>query len=126
MAKETEQQTIARIQSEAQAGDVQSQFNLGRILFTGYGVARDDTGARRSFGAAAKQGHSQAQAQAQTQYGAMLYNGQGGPADRAEGLNFVRKACDQGEAYAKALQGFFSLLELNKTRVPTGARRSRC
>ena len=124
MAKETEQQTIARIQSEAQACDVQSQFNLGRILFTGYGVARDDTGARRSFGAAAKQGHSQAQAQ--TQYGAMLYNGQGGPADRAEGLNFVRKACDQGEAYAKALQGFFSLLELNKTRVPTGARRSRC
>ena len=107
--QETEPQTIERVTREARAGSMQSQFNLGRILFAGYGTPRDDRGARLWFGEAAKQGHVLAQAQ----YGSMLYNGQGGPVDLVNGLAFVRQAAAAGDAYAQALDGFFTLQQLN-------------
>lgn len=104
--QESEAATVARITREAGAGDVQSQYNLGRILLTGYGAkARNDAEARKWFGAAARQGHAPAQAQ----YGAMVYNGQGGPADRVAGLASLKKASDQGETYGTALYAVFTL-----------------
>ena len=103
---ETEAQTFARISQEAAAGQVQSQFNLARIYYAGYGAtARDDAQARRWFAAAANQGHIPAAAL----YGAMLYNGQGGPADRASGLAHLKHAAETGEHYAEALYGFYTL-----------------
>ncbi|MES3023266.1 MAG: hypothetical protein V4857_17015 [Pseudomonadota bacterium] len=106
--KETEAETIARITREAQAGDKQSQFNLARIHYTGYGVKRDDAAARRWFGEAAAKGHAPAQAQ----YAAMLYNGQGGPADEAAGIAQARKAAASGDPYGKTLSGFYTIVEL--------------
>jgi TPR repeat protein len=104
--QESEAATVARIAAEAAAGDVQSQFNLGRIYFAGYGATpRDDAQARKWFAAAARQGHAPAQAQ----LGAMLYNGQGGPADRAAGLSALKQASDQGETYGTALYAVFTL-----------------
>lgn len=107
--RETESQTIARVTREAQAGKVQSQFNLARIHYTGYGVARDDATARRWFAAAAAQGHLPAQ----SQYGAMLYNGQGGAPDQAAGRDLVRKSAAAGDPAGQALAGFFTILEQN-------------
>ncbi|ESQ87172.1 hypothetical protein ABAC460_20590 [Asticcacaulis sp. AC460] len=101
--QETEAQTIARIRKEAEAGEMLSQFNLGRIYYTGYGVTRDDAQARKWFGAAAKQGHIPSMAQ----YGMMLVNAQGGPADRAGGMTYLKQAADKGDSYAQALWGFF-------------------
>jgi TPR repeat protein len=104
--QETEAQTFARISKEAAAGQAQSQFNLARIYYAGYGAnARDDVQARKWFGAAANQGHIPAEAQ----YGAMLYNGRGGPADPASGLEHLKHAADKGEHYAEALYGFYTL-----------------
>lgn len=103
--KETETQTIARIRSEAEGGDMLSQFNLGRILYTGYAIRRDDVEARKWFRAAAGQGHVPSQAQ----YGMMAVNAQGGPADRVEGMASLKKASDAGDSYAMALLGFFTV-----------------
>lgn len=103
--KETEAQTIARIRGEAEAGDMLSQFNLGRILYTGYAVARDDVQARKWFRAAARQGHVPSQAQ----YGMMAVNAQGGAADRADGMAHLKTAAEAGDSYAMALFGFFTL-----------------
>ncbi len=103
--QESESQTLARIQSEAQAGQVQSQFNLGRIYFTGYGLPHDEAKARQWFGAAADQGHAGAQAQ----YGIMLYHGQGGPADKERGLAYMQKAAEQGDVHGEAVYGALAL-----------------
>jgi TPR repeat protein len=104
--KETEAQTFARVTREAEAGQVQSQFNLARIYYAGYGATpRDDAQARKWFGAATKQGHIPAEAQ----YGAMLHNGLGGPADVAAGLEHLKHAAEKGEHYAEALYGFYTL-----------------
>ena len=104
--QETEAQTIARVSREAEAGQVQSQYNLARIYYAGYGATpRDDALARKWFAAAAQQGHAPAQAQ----YGAMLFNGRGGPADPASGLAYLKQAADRGEHYGEALYAFFSL-----------------
>jgi TPR repeat protein len=109
--QETEGQTVARISREAEAGQVQSEFNLARIYYAGYGgIARDDALARKWFGAATKQGHVPAEAQ----YGAMVYNGRGGPADTADGLAHLKHAAENGEHYAEALYGFFALDDLSK------------
>ncbi|ESQ79986.1 tetratricopeptide repeat protein [Asticcacaulis sp. YBE204] len=105
--KETEAQTIARLEKEATSGNMLSQFNLGRIYYTGYATTRDDAKARKWFGAAAKQGHIPSAAQ----YGMMNMNAQGGPADRAEGMKYLKIATDKGDTYAMSLYGFFLLDE---------------
>jgi TPR repeat protein len=103
--RETEAQTIERIRKEAEGGEMLSQFNLARIYYTGYGVARSDAEARKWFKAAAAQGHVPSQAQ----YGMMAVNAQGGPADHAGGMASLKQASDAGDSYAMALFGFFTL-----------------
>ena len=112
--QESEAQTVARIEREAAAGQVQSQFNLGRIYYTGYGAPRSDAKAREWFGHAADQGHAGAQAQ----YGTMLYHGQGGPADKARGLAYLKKAADQGDTHGEGVYGALSLGEAGDVPQP--------
>ncbi len=102
--QETEAQTIARITSEAKAGNAQSQFNLGRIYYTGYGVTQDDAQARHWFCEAAKQDHPIAKSQC----AAMLYNGQGGPEDKVLAMTYLKDAAQKGDPYGEALYGFFT------------------
>lgn len=111
--KETEAQTIARLQSEARAGNAQSQYNLGRIYYTGYGgVAVDLNQARQWFCQAAGSDHPPAASQC----AAMMYNGQGGPADMVAALVMMHDAAVKDEAYGQALYGFFTIAEANARR----------
>src|SRR5690606_30897125 len=108
----TEAQTIARVLKEAEGGNVQSQFNIARIYYTGYGdTARDDVAARKWFGKAADQGHSAAAAQ----YSAMLYNGQGGPEDVAGAYKYAKAAAAAGDPYGKALSGWYVIYDNKAT-----------
>ena len=112
--QESEAQTFARIEREAAAGQIQSQFNLGRIYYTGYGVGRSDAKAIEWFAAAADKGHAAAQAQ----YGVMLYYGQGGPADKARGLAYLKKAADQGDRHGEGVYGALALAEAGDMAQP--------
>lgn len=106
--QETPGQAVARLRQEAAGGNWQSQFDLGRVLYAGYReVPVDLPTARKMFLAAAEQGHPPAQ----TQAGAMLYWGQGGAADKAAALDWVKKSADQGDSYGEALYGLWSLIE---------------
>ena len=102
--QESEAQTIARITTEAEGGNAQSQFNLGRIYYTGYGVKQDDAVARRWFCEAAKQDHPIAKSQC----AAMLYNGQGGSEDKTQAMAYLKDAAQKGDPYGEALYGFFT------------------
>ena len=102
--QETEAQTIARIQSEAEAGNAQSQFNLGRIYYTGYGVTQKDATARKWFCAAAEQDHPIAKSQCAS----MLYYGQGGAVDKVQAMAYLKDAAQKGDPYGEALYGFFT------------------
>ncbi|MBW8880545.1 MAG: SEL1-like repeat protein, partial [Asticcacaulis sp.] len=102
--QETEAQTIARITGEAKAGNAQSQFNLGRIFYTGYGVKQDDGEARHWFCEAAKQDHPIAKSQC----AAMMYNGQGGPEDKALAMAYAKESAEKGDPYGEALYGFWT------------------
>ena len=110
--RETEAQTLARLQSEAEGGNAQSQYNLGRVYYTGYGVPVSLELARRWFCQAAAGDHPPAAAQC----AAMMYNGQAGPVDKAGALAMLRDASGKGEPYAMALFGFFAIDEANARR----------
>jgi TPR repeat protein len=104
--QETASALTSRLEREARGGNALSAFNLGRVLFTGFeGAPRDDVKARQWFGEAARLGHPGAQAQ----YGQMLYHGQGGAADQAGAMPWLKRASDQGDNYGKALYGFWTL-----------------
>ena len=108
--QESEAQTIARLQSEAAGGNAQSQFDLGRIYYTGYGVPADNTQARKWFCEAAKQDHPIAKSQC----AGMMYNGQGGPEDTAQAMLYLKEAASKGDPYGQALYGFFTIAEATR------------
>lgn len=114
MVRETDAQVVTRLRREAAAGDMQSQYNLARVYYTGYGVARDDVAARRWFAAAAQSGHPPAEAV----YGYVLVAGIGGPADDAAGFTWLKKAADAGELFGQAQYGFQRLYRLRETPGP--------
>ncbi len=106
--QETPAQAVARLSREADAGNRQSQFDLGRVLYSGYReVPRDEARARKLFLAAAAQEHPAAMSQVSV----MLFWGQGGPVDKAGAKQWVRKATDQGDSYGEMLTGLWGLLD---------------
>ncbi len=110
MIKETPVELVARLEKEASVGNALSAFNLGRVYYTGFDAApQDDAKARRWFGEAAKLGHPGAQ----SQYGRMLKDGEGGPADVAAALDWVKKSADQGDTYGEALYGYYRIKGLH-------------
>ena len=107
--QETPAQAVARLSGEADAGNRQSQFDLGRVLYAGYReVPRDVPRARKLFLAAAAQDHPAAMSQA----GVMLYFGQGGPEDKAGARQWVRKAAEEGDSYGEMLTGLWALIDV--------------
>ena len=112
--RETDAQVVARLQREAAAGDLQSQFNLARVYYTGYGGARDDVAARRWFGVAAEAGHPPAQAV----YGYVMVSGIGGTKDEDAGFAYLKRAADAGELFGQAQYGFQRLTLLRETPGP--------
>jgi cell division septation protein DedD len=81
----------------AERGDADAQFNLGQAYRLGRGVPTNLAAARTWFERAARQGH----VDAETTLGLMLFqNG-----DQAEGLGWLKKAAEQGEARALLVYG---------------------
>lgn len=105
--RETPAQTVARLHAEASGGNAQSQFNLGRLYYTGYQVPLDRAVARRWFCEAAKQDHPPAKAQC----AAMMYVGQGGPVDKALAKQYAKAAAQKNESLGLALDGFYQISE---------------
>ncbi len=111
--QETEAQTIARLNTEAAAGNGQSQFDLGRVYYTGYSVPADLTLARKWFCEAARQDHPIAKSQC----AGMMYNGQGGPVDEASAMALLKDSAAKSEPYGMALYGFFTIAESARRNV---------
>lgn len=101
--QETPEQTVARLQREAAAGKVESQWNLGRLYNTGGlgGVAQDEAKAAKWFRSAAEAGH----AEAALAYGEMLFNGKGVTANTPEAGKWFRIAAEKGIPKAMYLWG---------------------
>lgn len=87
---------MARLEAEAQRGDLPSQLALAQILRDGLGVAPDPARAFLWARKAAEQGSDAAQ----LAVGVMYEFGQGTPADAAAAAGWYRKAADQGNAGA--------------------------
>jgi TPR repeat protein len=101
--QETPEQTTARLQREAEAGKVESQWNLGRLYNTGGlgGVTLDEAKAARWFRAAGEAGH----AEAALAYGEMLFNGKGVAANAQEAGKWFRIAAEKGIPKAMFMWG---------------------
>lgn len=92
--RETEAETASRILREAVAGQLESMWNAGRLLFAGGfgGVARDDSQALGWFRKAAAAGHPGAA----TALGEALLFGYGTTAQPTEAMRWLRQGAEGG------------------------------
>jgi TPR repeat protein len=92
--KETEAETAQRLLKEAGAGSMESQWNAGRLYYTGGygGIARDDVKAAQWFKKAAEAGHGGAA----LSYGEMALNGKGMPESLSEAARWFKVAAESG------------------------------
>jgi cell division septation protein DedD len=81
----------------AETGDADAQFNLGQAYRLGRGVPTNLAAAKTWFERAANQGHIDAE----TTLGLLLFQNN----DQAEGLKWLKKASDKGEARAMLVYG---------------------
>ena len=88
---------FAETKAKAEAGDVNSQYNLAVMYANGLGVLRDDKEAIEWYHKSAEQGF----AAAQLNLGVMYANGQGVLQDDKEAVEWYRKAAEQGYAGAQ-------------------------
>lgn len=104
--QDTSEQVVARLFAEAEGGNPESAWNLGRLYYTGYaGVPRDDAQARRWFATAGERGHAQSLAN----LGYLAYEGIGGPQDRTLALDATARAAAAGSSYGAGLNGLYRL-----------------
>lgn len=107
--QETAEQVVARLFAEAEEGNPESAWNLGRLYYTGYaGVRRDDAEARRWFATAGERGHADALAN----LGYFAHEGIGGPQDEALALDATARAAAAGSTYGAGLNGLYRLSRL--------------
>ncbi len=110
-------QEVALVMMEAAAGSVSAQTRLGRMLYAGYLVPRDDVGARRWFELAARKG----QAEAQGMYGYFLERGLGGAASEVESERWLQMGADKGDPFAQMRYSLMQLVK-NESRNDYDAR----
>ncbi len=82
----------------AETGHAESQYGLGFMHETGWGVSRDASQAMGWYKRAAEQGY----AKAQYNLGMMYLLGNGVPEDEAMGLYWIQSAADQNDLRARA------------------------
>ena len=92
---------LARLEEQARGGDGAAAYDLGRIRNTNYPLPRDQVAARAAFAMGARAGH----AGAQGNYGYMLVEGMGGPADAAAGIDWMKKSAEAGDRFGQAQYG---------------------
>lgn len=88
---------------DAEHGDIEAQFKLGRMYIYSTGIPQSDSEAERWLRRAAEQGH----AAAQFELGKMYYNGKGLPKDLRQAVMWIRKAAEQGNADGQFFVGGF-------------------
>jgi len=93
--------SIAQLQSAAEQGNNQAQFNLGVAYYNGQGVEKDYTAAVKWWQKAAEQGNDQAQ----FNLGVAYLKGIGVEKDYTAAVKWYQKAADQGNAKAQYLLG---------------------
>ena len=92
-----DQKPIEEVKAKAEAGDAESQVELGRRYLNGEGVAKREMEAVRWFRKAAEQNY----AEAQYNLGLCYEHGEGVAADRVEAMKWFRKAAEQNDADAQ-------------------------
>ena len=92
---------LQSLQSAANNGDANAQFQLGFLYNSGQGVPQDDAQAAAWYLKAADHGD----ANAQFNLGVLYVQGQGVPQDYAQAASWYRKAADQGDAAAQTNLG---------------------
>jgi TPR repeat protein len=97
--RETPEQAGRRLLPIAQGGDARAQYFIARMYYSGFGLAQDDTQARRFFQAAADQGHPAAAGYA----GYLASNGIGGPANKNAAMGYLTTAKNAGDPYGMTL-----------------------
>jgi TPR repeat protein len=102
------------LQSLAEQGKADAQFDLGFAYAKGQGVPRDDAVARHWFELAAGQGV----AKAEYWMGLMSERGRGGPRSYADALQWYRRAAEQGFSPAEVALGRFYGRGLGVARDP--------
>jgi TPR repeat protein/ankyrin repeat protein len=103
--------SLAKLQSEAEAGNPAAQLTIGRLLSSGKGVPRDDANAFAWFLRAAEQGNARAQANV----GTFVYYGRGTKKDAEAAIPWWTKAADARVALAQIQLG---IAYLSGTGVP--------
>ena len=95
-----DQKPIGEVKAKAEAGDADSQVELGIRYDKGEGVAKDYVEAVKWYRKAAEQNY----AEGQYNLGVGYYKGEGVAKDQAEAVKWYRKAAEQN--YAKAQHNF--------------------
>src|SRR5439155_149495 len=91
------QKPIEEVKAKAEAGDAESQVELGRRYDEGEGVAKDQVEAVKWFRKAAEQNY----AEAQFDLGGCYDEGEGVAKDQVEAVKWYRKAAEQNYATAQ-------------------------
>src|SRR5258707_8576423 len=92
-----DQKPIEEVKAKAEAGDAESQVELGRRYDKGEGVVKDQVEAVKWYRKAAEQNY----AEAQYSLGVGYYNGEGVAKDPVEAVKWYRKAVEQNDVKAQ-------------------------
>jgi len=95
------QDEMSELKKNAEAGDANAQFNLGKKYAKGEGVAKDNAEAVKWYRLAFEQGN----ANAQLNLGLMYQYGQGVDKNDTEAVKLYRLAAEQGKAIAQYYLG---------------------
>ncbi|MBK4733665.1 SEL1-like repeat protein [Noviherbaspirillum pedocola] len=96
---------LTGLREQAEHGDAQAQFDLGREFIQGNAVHQDMAQAFEWISKAAQQGHAEAQAS----LGLMYYLGSGVEDDNEQAFKWLSKAAEQGNSRAQAHVGYMYL-----------------
>ena len=97
----SDQNSLQTLIDNANKGDANAQFNLGRCYDKGVGVEQDYNEATKWFTKAAEQGNVKAQGI----LGFMFNEGQGVTQDYKEAMKWYKKAAEQGDAPSQFMTG---------------------
>ena len=89
--------TFGELKANAEKGDAEAQFNLGRCYYNGQGVVKNYSEAVNWYRKSAEQGDGKAQCN----LGVCYLSGTGVTKDAAEAVKWLRKAAEQGIAAAE-------------------------
>src|SRR6266516_1957049 len=96
-----DQKPIEEVKAKAEAGDAETQVELGLRYDEGAGVAKDQVEAVKWFRKAAEQNY----AKAQYNLGVCYEHGEGVTKDQVEAAKWVRKAAEQNDAEGQLYLG---------------------